>query len=93
LYNFETAGAGAFSFAPVTNFQVAPVSAEVKSQQDLSSIEVTANTVDVFVSEDVAKRDPEAGHESKRGVLSCSNTSQANFISARYASSTPPVPN
>ena len=84
-YDFESAGAGAFSFAPTVNFQVAPVSALVKTQNDLSSIEVISNTVDIFVSSDVAKRDPEAGHaETKRGVLSCSNTSQGNFISASY---------
>ena len=83
LYDFESAGAGKFSFAPVTTFQVAPVSALVKSQADLSSIEVSSNTVDIFVSSDVARRDLES--KSKRAVVQCSNTSQASFISSSYS--------
>ena len=82
LYDFESAGAGAFSFAPVTTFQVAPVSALVKSQADLISIEVISNTVDVFISSDVARLDPES--KSKRGIITCSNSFQASTISASY---------
>ena len=82
LYDFESAGAGTFSFVPVITFQIAPASALVKSQADLISIKVVSNTVDIFISSDVARCDPES--KSKRGIITCSNSFQASTISASY---------
>jgi len=84
LYDFETAGPGIFTgtFAPITTFQVARLSVFIQSQTDLSSIEATSNTVENFVSPDIAKRVLQA--KSKRGTVSCSITSLASAIAANY---------
>ena len=79
LYNFEALGTGAFEFEPVTDFQYIH-NAESKA----NAYTVTAKKVNVKVKSDVAKRELKQAHD-KRARVTCSNSSQNSFISARYA--------
>jgi deuterolysin len=74
LYDFASAGAGTFTFEPVSTFQVI-------DDTDRSALQVPSKKIDVSVEKDVAKR--EIKQNAKRATVSCSNSSQNSFISSR----------
>ncbi|TFK96912.1 Deuterolysin metalloprotease family-domain-containing protein [Pterulicium gracile] len=80
LYDFEAAGTGAYTFEPVTIFQIedgnslAPV-------DNLVTLESTSNTVTIDITSDVKRR--EVANE-KRATISCTNTSQRAQIQSSY---------
>ncbi|TFK95255.1 hypothetical protein BDV98DRAFT_537863 [Pterulicium gracile] len=80
LYDFESAGTGAFTFEPVTIFQIedgnslAPV-------DNLITLNSTSNTVTIDVTSDVKRR--EVANE-KRATITCTNTSQRAQIQSSY---------
>jgi len=51
---------------------------------NLSKIEVVAQPVEVEVTSDVQKRELAGSRIERRSKVSCSNSSQSSFISARY---------
>ncbi|TFL00251.1 Deuterolysin metalloprotease family-domain-containing protein [Pterulicium gracile] len=81
IYDFESAGTGAFKFEPVTVFQVIDEASFADAKVDqLVELDSTSTTVSIEIN-DVAKRDI---HE-KRAVTTCSsNASRASFITASY---------
>lgn len=78
LYDFASAGAGTFSFEPITNFQVAGAEDEVAS---LSKVQAASPKVEVEVTGDIAKR--ELAQLNKRATDICTTSSRKSFIDAR----------
>jgi len=84
LYDFESAGTGAFTITPVTDFQLAGSDDAANASKETSKVSVPAvQSITVNVSADVARR--EVATHGKRSVVSCSNSSQASFISSSYS--------
>ncbi|KAF5352307.1 hypothetical protein D9758_011964 [Tetrapyrgos nigripes] len=83
LFDFESAGAGAFTFEPRTNFQIAAESEEVAAAFiEHDAIQVTANKVDIHLSGELSKRELKL---NKRTRDTCTNASQKSFIDAAYS--------
>ncbi|KAG6879640.1 hypothetical protein C0992_000275 [Termitomyces sp. T32_za158] len=80
LFDFAAAGAGKYTFEPVTNFQVQDVTQHLTAFE-LSKVGATTNFVEVELSGDLAKRElPEL---NKRAVDICTTSSRKSFIDAR----------
>lgn len=73
LFDFESAGAGKFSFEALTLFPMADESA-------LTKVQAAAPSVEVEVTEDVATR-----QIVKRSTNVCTSSSQKSYIDAAYA--------
>ncbi|KAG6909167.1 hypothetical protein DXG01_001794 [Tephrocybe rancida] len=73
LFDFAAAGAGKYSFEPITTFQVQGAVERV-SASELSKVEATANTLEVEISGDLAKR--ELPQLNKRAVDICTTSSR-----------------
>ncbi|KAF8890047.1 hypothetical protein CPB85DRAFT_1377940 [Mucidula mucida] len=82
LFDFSSAGQGTFTFEPVTNFRVATPEASIISESQMDRIEASAESIDVFVSGDLAKR--ELHERNKRAVNICTNASRKSFIDSSY---------
>lgn len=84
LYDFESAGTGAFKFEPITTFQVVPGDAKLSDYTltPANTLKITTAHVEVEVTKDVVKR--ELKLIEKRARVSCSNSSYSSFISSRF---------
>ncbi len=82
LFDFSSAGQGTFTFEPVTNFRVATPEASIISESQMDRVEASAESIDVFVSGDLAKR--ELHERNKRAVNICTNASRKSFIDSRH---------
>lgn len=82
LYNFEAVGTGAFKFEPITTFQVVPGDAKISEYKmsPANTLKVTAASVDVEVTKDVAKR--ELNVHDKRARNACTTSSYSSFIAS-----------
>ena len=76
LYNFHEGGAGAFTFAPKQQFQVASAEGGQNTLGDTLTVVADGPSVEVVVENDVAKRELE-----KRANVVCDVPDQASFIS------------
>jgi deuterolysin len=84
LFDFESAGTGAFTFTPVTDFQsVSGESSFADSVDELVTIESSVSSATVEVTSDVKKRSV----AEKRAVDICTNSSQKSFLDAAYSES------
>jgi hypothetical protein len=79
LFDFESAGEGAYTFEPLTSFVVEDDVAEIGFARQQAA---EAPTVTINISGDLAKREAEV---DKRAVVSCSSSTQASFISSSYS--------
>ncbi|KAI0763229.1 Metalloprotease [Irpex lacteus] len=77
LYDFESLGAGTYTFEPVTTFQT--VDAEAKP----NAFKVSAASFKVEVKHDVAKRELKV--LDKRARNACTSSSYSSFISSAYS--------
>ena len=77
LYDFSTAGIGKYSFAPITDFQVAGAEDAVSSVADLVKVTASSEALEIEVTGDVARR------VRKRSTNICEDSTQAAFIDAR----------
>ena len=85
VYDFSATGPGTFTFNPVSTFQVAGLNDVVEAISDTAHPNiVNAGSVSITVTNDVSKLKL---HLEKRAEVSCSNSSQASFISASYSES------
>jgi deuterolysin len=84
LFDFESAGAGSFSFEPVNSFILSGPQANVSSAVDLQvqKVQVASSGVTVAVSGDIKKRSLPV--LNKRAVSNCTDASRKGFIDARY---------
>ncbi|KAJ7581320.1 Metalloprotease [Mycena floridula] len=80
LYDFESVGAGAFTFEPIAAFQLSTSETKVASLVNLDRISASANSVIVNLSGDLTKR----SLPSKRAVDICTTSSRKSFIDASY---------
>ncbi|KAF9030873.1 zincin [Hymenopellis radicata] len=78
IYDFASAGTGTYSFAPLTEFQVAGAEDSVSAVAELAKVTVAAPSVGVEVTSDVARR------VRKRATDICKDSSMASFIDASY---------
>ncbi|KAF8963640.1 Metalloprotease [Flammula alnicola] len=82
--NFASAGAGKFSFHPITNFLMASgAQAKVSQSGSFSMAQASTNVVEVELSENVSKRELEV--LDKRATDICTISSKKTFIDASYA--------
>jgi deuterolysin len=82
LYDFESHGTGAFTFSPITTFQVIPGDKKI-SEAKISpetALKVAAAKVDVVVTKDVARREM----KEKRATVTCTNATYKSYITASY---------
>lgn len=84
LFDFASAGAGKFSFEPVTSFQVQDAE-ERLTDGELSKVQATSTKIEVEVTGDLSKR--ELPHLNKRAVDICTTASRKSFIDARFVPS------
>ncbi|KAG6868775.1 hypothetical protein C0993_010702 [Termitomyces sp. T159_Od127] len=83
LFNFAAAGAGKYTFEPVTSFLVQDA-AQLLAAFELSKVGTTAKSVEVELSGDLVKR--ELPDLDKRAVDICTTSSMKSFIDARLVS-------
>ena len=81
LYDFEAAGAGKFSFEPVTTFLMAS-GAQAKAIGNFAKATAITNAVEVELSGDIARRELVA--LDKRATDICTTASKKTFIDASY---------
>ncbi|KAI3598455.1 deuterolysin m35 metalloprotease [Moniliophthora roreri] len=81
LFDFATAGAGKYSFQPITEFRVAGIDQQAAHPAALAQVSTTSEAIEVEVTGDLGKR------EWKRATTQCSNSAQASFIEASYTES------
>jgi len=87
LYDFEGAGVGAFDFKPLVNLPIV-VNKVSGGRPELTPYTfVDVPTASTSVSADVARRSLPGTEKAKRATVSCSNSSQASYISAAYSES------
>lgn len=81
LFDFASAGAGKFSFEPITSFQVQGAE-ERLANSELFKVQATSSTIEIEVTGDLAKR--ELAQLNKRAVDICTTASRKSFIDASY---------
>ncbi|KAH7102552.1 Deuterolysin metalloprotease family-domain-containing protein [Auriculariales sp. MPI-PUGE-AT-0066] len=82
LYDFESLGAGNFEIAPNAKLPVVVSKVAGSSPELTPFVFESTPTASVKVTGDVARRSLPGGEKAKRATVSCSNSSQASFISA-----------
>ncbi|KAF8885804.1 Deuterolysin metalloprotease family-domain-containing protein [Infundibulicybe gibba] len=81
IVNFASAGAGTFTFEPITSFQVAGAQ---EAATALTRVEAqAAPTVNINITGDISQR--ELQHVNKRAVDICTTASRKSFIDAAYS--------
>ncbi|ESK90392.1 deuterolysin metalloprotease family protein [Moniliophthora roreri MCA 2997] len=81
LFDFASAGAGTYSFKPVTSFQIAGSEEKVSGFAESEQADVTSNAVAVNVTKQLEK--PDILQKRARNI--CNNPAQNAFINAAYA--------
>ena len=82
MYDFSATGPGTFTFDPVSTFQVVGLNDDVETISDTTRINISnTGSVSITVTDDVSKRNLNL---DKRAEVTCSNSSQASFISDSY---------
>ncbi|KJA29559.1 hypothetical protein HYPSUDRAFT_60416 [Hypholoma sublateritium FD-334 SS-4] len=81
LYDFESAGAGKFSFEPVTTFLMAS-GAQAKVIGNFAKATAITNAVEVELSGDIARRDLVRLDKRARDI--CTTASKKTFIDASF---------
>ncbi|TFK98059.1 Metalloprotease [Pterulicium gracile] len=80
VFDFATAGTGAFDFAPTVNFRAVAAGEGLRPVDRLVSVGSSSHSVSVDITGDVAKR-----HLlPKRAVVQCDDSSRASFIQSSY---------
>ncbi|KAK7037425.1 hypothetical protein VNI00_011176 [Paramarasmius palmivorus] len=83
LFDFASAGAGTFSFEPITDLKVAGIEEEVISPSALAKVSLATQAIEVTVTGEISNKELRV-HNKKRAVSVCSNSSQKSFIDASY---------
>ncbi|KAF7304153.1 Neutral protease 2 [Mycena indigotica] len=78
LYDFASLGAGAFTFAPISSFQIAQARKAITRRSELQLVEFEAEPVTITVSGAISNR----ALPQRRAVNICKTSSRKSFINA-----------